>query len=311
MAGCRRPRAVRGDGALAGAAAARGSRWRRPRRGRRSPARPDRTPLGHGHRSRADVAGALAAGALARPDRSHGRGRADRARPQGGGAGRPGPARPDRGRHRLGQERAAAHARSGARGGPSARGPLLRPDRLQGRQRLRRACSPSPRGGADHQPPARPRAGGPHARRPAGRAGAAPGDAARRGRPRRHPCLPDGARERFLTGPHASSARGGGRVRRVTDGQARVHRPVPGHRARGPEPGDAPVVLEPAAGGGAPEGPREQPEVPDLPAHVLGGGEQDSARHARRISPPTLPGSGVPEGGHRFLRALQGGFGLG
>ena len=70
-------------------------------------------------------------------------------------------------------------------------------------------------------------AGGPHARRPARRAGAPPGDAPRRRRPRRHPRLPDRARERPLARAHAASARGGGRVRRADRGTAGVHRPVP------------------------------------------------------------------------------------
>ena len=117
-----------------------------------------------------------------------------------------------------------------------------------------------------------------------GRAGAAPGHAPRRRRPRRHPRLPRRPGARSHARADAQPAGGGGRVRRADDRTAGVHRPVPRHRARGAQPGHAPAVLQPAAGGRPPARAGDQPALPDLPAHLLRRREQDRARHARRLS---------------------------
>ena len=186
-----RSRHQRGDRAHAHPAAARGGRRRRARARRLGAARrPARAAVGRRARPRADVAAAAARGGAARADRPGGRRRGARARPQAGGRGRDGPARRAGGSHRLGQERAPALAGGRARRHPRPRAARVRARRLQGRRRVRRPRPAPARGRPDHQPAARPVAGGPHARRPDRRAGAPPDDAARGRQPRRHRRLP-------------------------------------------------------------------------------------------------------------------------
>ena len=161
--------------------------------GARRPARP-RRPAGPrrgavlapeaGHRAAARAAGH-------RPAR-----RAGRARPEGVRRGRHGPARPGHRRHRLGQERAAAHP--GHRAGRHAllRDAQPRADRLQGRRDVRRHGRPAAHLRGHHQPRRRPHPGRPHGRRAARRAGAAPGTAARGRQLRLGPRLRAGPRSR-------------------------------------------------------------------------------------------------------------------
>ena len=243
---------VRGDRPLARAAAPRGPRRRRAGHRRRAPARPDRPPLGRPRSTRrrpgASARRGSACACRSASRRAASRSRSTSRRPPQGGLGPHGliVGATGSGKSELLRTLVAGLAR-----GPPAGGPLLRPDRLQGRQRLRRAGAPAARRRPDHQPPARRAAWSTACatRCSASRSGArgccatpatsttsAPTATAREQRP--------------VAGADAAPARGGGRVRRAAGGAARVHRPVPGHRPRGPQPGHAPAVLEPAAGGG-------------------------------------------------------------
>jgi DNA segregation ATPase FtsK/SpoIIIE-like protein len=69
----------------------------------------------------------------------------------------------------------------------------------------------------------------------------------------------------------AQPAGGGGRVRRASRQQARLHRPVLDHRPAGPQPRDPPPPGLAAPGRGPAARAREQPALPDRPAHVQPG----------------------------------------
>ncbi len=104
---------------------------------------------------------------------------AGRARHQGVGAGRHGPARAGHRRHRFGQVRAAAHARAGARAHPLVRDAELRPRRLQGRCDVRQPGRPAAHVRDHHEPRGRTDPRRPHEGRSARRDGPAAGGAAR------------------------------------------------------------------------------------------------------------------------------------
>ena len=161
----------RGGADLAGHGAARPARaWATRRRSTRC-APGGRGPTGNGCASRSGIG----------PDAQR-----RRAGLQGGGAGRHGPARAHHRRHRLGQERAAAHDRRLAGHQPLVRGAQLRPGRLQGRRHLRLAGRAAAHQRGHHQPGRGTVHGGPDAGR-AGRRDDTPPGAAARGRQLRLP----------------------------------------------------------------------------------------------------------------------------
>ena len=129
-------------------------------RGRRRSARPGRPPRAARPARAGDAGRAVAAlregrtrrRPAAGADRRRRDGRAGRAGPQGVRAGRQRTARALHRGHRLGQERAAAHARARAGGHALVRGAEPRARRLQGRRHVPRPRRPAARRRGDHQP---------------------------------------------------------------------------------------------------------------------------------------------------------------
>ena len=111
-------------------------------------------------------------------------------------------------------------------------------------------------------------------------------------------------------GPAAVAVHRGRRVLRDAVGQARVHRPVRGHRPARPLARPAPAARLPAARGGPPARPGVAPLLPGRPADLQRPGVPHGARRPRRLRAPAGARPRLPEAGPDLAGAVQGGVRL-